>query len=66
MCIGGSGVCVMGGGGGGGGGEAQGAERERMKSGWEVLVLPVIFIRPCYCAILFPFVNSILGIHCQI
>ena len=50
-----------GGGGGGGGGLGGG----RMKSSREVLVLPVIFIMPGKRAILFPFVYSILRIHCQ-
>ena len=47
--------------GGGGGGFGGG----RMKSSWEVLVLPVIFITPGKRAILFSFVYSILRIHCQ-
>ena len=53
VCI---GVSGEGGGGLGGG---------RMESSWEVLVLPVIFITPGKRAILFPFVYSILRIHCQ-
>ena len=48
--------------GGGGGGLGGGG---RMESSWEVLVLPVIFITPGKRAILFPFVYSILRIHCQ-
>ena len=36
-----------------------------MESSWEVLVLPVIFITLGKRAILFPFVNTILRIHCQ-
>ena len=37
-----------------------------MESSWEVLVLPVIFITLGKRAILFPFVNTIMRIHCQI
>ena len=37
----------------------------RMESSWEMLVLPVSFITPGKRAILFPFVYSILRIHCQ-
>ena len=47
-----------------GGGEGLGGGG-RMESSWEVLVLPVIFITPGKRAILFPFVYSILRIHCQ-
>ena len=51
-------VCIgVSGGGGWGGGE--------MESSWEVLVLPVIFVTLGKRAILFPFVNTILRIHCQ-
>ena len=37
----------------------------RMESSWVVLVLPLFFITPGKRAILFPFVNTILRIHCQ-
>ena len=60
LCIVGSGVCGGGGGGGGGGGEDGGTGcRERGDGKW---LGGASFTG--YCAILFPFVNSILRIHC--
>ena len=56
------GVCIGVSGEGGGGWGLGGG---RMESSWEVLVLPVIFITPGKRALLFPFVYSILRIHCQ-